>query len=362
MKKVIIATGALKPALNILGHAVNKKHVLPILNNLLCRVKGNELEAIASNTEVTIHHKIPVEAAADFEFLMPFDFIKKVVDINKNCPLEIESAAKLKIKGPTDTYDIKVPDRIEDWPVLQNVGTENSIELDSDILYCLKTAVITAQPLDAHPKLSHVLLELEPGKVVIASADGTWCVFSKEFSVDHKHEKEELLLSQRLIKVLDGIESASLTFNNEVIRFATDKITVYNTRSTERYVNFRSVFSLGAEPNLTISKSVLQDALLRCSLAQDDLHAANITLKKTGTIKLSASDHMVKINVDAQADYTCEVDRAAINTDKCMRMLSQISGQEIQFCIVDARRGFVVLDKDEPGYKGYLMPISFSNE
>jgi DNA polymerase-3 subunit beta len=79
MKKIIISTDALKPALSKLGQAVNPKSVLPVLLNLYCRVTENQVELIATNLEITIYYRLQCAAKEAFDFLIPFDFLNKIV-------------------------------------------------------------------------------------------------------------------------------------------------------------------------------------------------------------------------------------------------------------------------------------------
>ena len=359
MKKLIVPSNNLKVALAKVGQAINPKMFLPVLRNIYCRVTPNQLEMIGSNTEITIFYKLECEAKEEFEFLVPFEFLSKIIAITPGIiPIEIEVGKQVKIKGMTDVYEIKTSEKIKDLPKLPEVSKDNSFSILSDVIYNINQAVSTTGKGDTKPQLAHVLMELAPCKITIASSDGAYMVFSKEFEYPDQNQVAELLLSQKVIKVLHGSNKVDVFFNEKFIGFEDGDITIINVRSEEKFVNFRRVFPDQWPGNLTINRMNLVQVLEKCSLSTDQLHTTKIDLESKEEAKFNAEDEMVNINVSISYEYSGTVKQVSINAEKMLRLLNQISADDIQLAIHDSKRAIVITSEDEPGYKGMIMPIA----
>lgn len=356
MNKLIISSETLKPALAKLGQAIGKNTALPILENLYFKATPGFVDIIASNLEITIFYRVNDPTMTEsFEFLVPFDFVNKIVAINRHCPLEFINGKVLKIKGPNDTYDIKAIAKVQDYPPLPEIPTGNAFEVDSQLLTTLKVALLTTSKQGG--RFPHVLMELAPEKVTIASTDGSFMCFSKEFS-STQQQTEELLLSHKVIKVLEGSDNAKLSYDTDRIVFVCGCITIINTRSTEKFPNFRAIFPPEWPGNLTLSKHELLEALGKCSLSKDPFMTTRLDFEKANEIRFSATDQYIDINVSIKGEYTGPVKYTAVGSDKLLQLLSQVEYGEITLAIHDSKRSIVVTSSEDEGYKALLMPLA----
>ncbi|MCL4410481.1 MAG: DNA polymerase III subunit beta, partial [Gammaproteobacteria bacterium] len=72
----------LKP-LQVVSGAVERRHTLPILSNVLIRVNQNELSMTGTDLEVELVSKVSLEQAASGEVTVP---AKKLLDIVRTLP------------------------------------------------------------------------------------------------------------------------------------------------------------------------------------------------------------------------------------------------------------------------------------
>lgn len=354
MKKLIVNSSLLKPALSKLGQAINPKVTIPILTHLYCKVIPNQIEFIATNMEITIFYRLECTSAESFDFLVPFELFNKIVGFNKNCPLEISVSKTIKITANGETYVVNPGGKLEEFPTLQELPKKNSIEINQDILSCLHLAVVTTGIMK--PVFEHVLLELSAGKITVASTDGSYMVFSKEFESDQQGV-QELLLTQKVIKVLEGWESAKAFYHAKAIGFVSDNITVISTRSEDKFVNYRAIFPAEWPANLKLDRNSLVEKLNKCSLSTDTLHQTKIVLEKNTEIRLLAEDSVVNIDLAMAASYSGSIPSVTVNSEKLLKLLSQINTEDIEMAIHDAKRA-IVITTDDSGYKGLIMPIA----
>lgn len=357
MKKIIIGSPNLKKALTKLSQAINIKHLLPVLTNIYCKVSPSKIEFIGSDTEITIFYHCDCEAKDTFELLLPFEFINKIVALYKDLPLEIEVGKLVKIKCNNDVYEIKPSSKIADFPKLPEVPLENIVTLNREILHCLTTAVTTTG--FTKPQFTFVLLELTPGFITIASTDGGYVVFSREFQNEQQYS-QKLLLSQKVIKSLSGVDEVKAFYSNDMIAFDAGNFRIINTKTEEKFADFKKIFPDDSEINLHLHKWSLVEALDKCSLVNDQLKAARIEFKEN-EIRLISNDTMIDINVPIEAKYTGSVDALTINYEKLLKLMHQVECVDVEFAIRNYDKPIVITSKEIEGYKALIMPIVFKN-
>ena len=136
MKKFVISSNDLKPAIKKLALAINEKSVLPVTKNILCKVTAGEVHMIATDLEITISYNCPAQMVegAPFELMLPFDFLSKVLTVVKNEPILIEhpSARKARLVCSEDKYELNSLEKFEDYPAIPAIPKKNKLQLDAD--------------------------------------------------------------------------------------------------------------------------------------------------------------------------------------------------------------------------------------
>lgn len=360
MKKFIIGTDILKTILDKVGQAVNANTIIPSLKDILVEIKDGSATFTTSDAEMTIVYRHDIEADFDAKFLLPFDFINKVVLLNKKMPLAFTIEKKgLKIQGENDNYELSSLTKLSDFPKLPEMPSDHAEAELPDFLPFLKTALLTvSKDWQNKPNLCKVLLEIREGKITVASTDGSWHVFSYAFEAPSKNS-EDLLLSPKVVKALDGLQNISVSWSEKIICFSGTDITVMITRPEEKFANFRSIFPEDFVSNLSINRSELETALEKCSLSSDQFKTTKFNLQKN--IGLSAVDSVYGININVSlpnVQYTGNVDNVCVSADKLLKLLHQISFDTIELAIHDSRRAILIRCTEDAGYLSLIMPIS----
>lgn len=357
--KLIISSEHLKPILNKMSQVMLSKPVLPITSNLLFKVNKESIEVIGTNIEISVIHKLKCDTTEVFDFLIPFEFINKIVALYKNYPLELEIGKKIKVKVDGDVFEIKQSGKVEDYPKHTELSSPYTFNISDEVVTKLKTAVYTTAGggANVNSNLSHVLLELELGKLVVASSDGAYMVYSIEFETPEINKEAKILLPQKFIKILEGTNSLTLSFNDDKVLMYNDTISVIASRSVHKFPQYRKVFPEDWPQNTSIDKETLVAALEKCSLSNDELHTTILDLSKKNSIELKANDSVLNVNVTIEGTYSGNVESTKINAEKLSRLLEQISGDNIYLAINDPNKA-IVITSDEQGYKGMIMPIS----
>lgn len=361
MKKLSIETGKLKEALSIIGPVVNSKTVLPVLTNILCRAKDNVIEFIGSDMEITMITSAPCTCTEELQFLLSYNHISKILALHHEDLVNIEVKAKsLKISGVKDEYDIRNNSKMEDFPKLPEISKSKTFEIESTSTRWLRVALETTGKNEKYPFFSYVLLQLKKEGATIASSDGSYCLFFYKLPNVSQHEIE-LLIPTKIIKAFSGHQNLAIAWNESFFSLKNENVTAIVTMSQYKYPDVRKVIPEGKETNLTVQRSSLTDAFLKCSLSEAIQKDTSLSLKPA-LIDFKTQDQVFKINVQIPGEYTGEVTDISVLSDKALKLLQQVDFGELKLCIYDKTKGIMIRTDEDPNYTAILNPlVSTSN-
>jgi len=366
MKKFIISSDVLKPALKKLGQAINEKSVLPVLKNILCKVSTGEVELIASDLEITISCKcmaVTDTKAEPFDILLPFDFINKIVAVTRSAPIVIEypSAKKAKMIVDNDVYEINSIDKVTDYIKLPVTGEEKTLVLDGDFAKTLAKVMLTTGKDERRPVMTRACLDIKPTESFLVATDAH---FLSRFKIAVETDMEEqILISAKMAKAMEGMDSISLSWSDKIVCVKSDNITIWNNRFEDKYPNYQLIIPAYLA-NLALDKNDLIAALNKACISS--IHTKQTTLqltKETGFICFETDDIDFgrKINVKIPGEFTGNTELIAINAKKLLVMMDQFSSDKVNLHINAATKAMLITADDAPEYLGLLMPLLLDN-
>lgn len=361
MKKFIISTDVLRPALNNLSQAVLKNGNVPALDNLLCRAKSaTDIELITTDLELTIIHKCQAEiTGAPFELLIPFHFIKQIVAFNTSIPLCVElDKGKAKITGQGDVYELGALDKVSDYPALPDMPEQKSIVLEAGFVAWIEKALITVGKEETRPALMHVCIDIKHDIIEMASSDSK-VLFTKTFPFQSK-VFETLLISQKIAKAISKFESPTVYWRKSHIGFKSGDITVIATRSEHKYADYKAVIPK-YKKNLLLSRNELIGALERCTISSSQMKDTSIMLDpQSETVLFEAYDQDLdrKIDVRIPGKYDGPVKKINLSASNFLRLLAQVDYEFIELAIHEPAKAVLLTSETDPAYLGLIMPIA----
>lgn len=295
MNKIIISSHELKRGLHKLGNVILSKPVLPALGNILCKVGKDYVEMVGSDTETTILYKLEAETSGEFEFLLPYALISKIVSLTQSGsePMKFEMTGnKLKIATDDGQYELKHLDKVEDFPKLPQVPKKNSISINNEIIRTLKIASQTTGKDEQRPAMMKVLMELRSDKITVASTDGNYSLFTKSLPIKSETDGD-LLISQKVIKSIEDMADTTVSWNERAIVFEDGNTTVIVTRANEKFPNFRAIIPADHNSNITLNRLQLINALEKCNINSGPLKEMTLNLDGGDKIVFNSDDEML---------------------------------------------------------------------
>lgn len=366
MKKFVISSEALRPALKRLSQAVSTSTVLPVLKNIYFKVAKDEVEMITTDTELTISYKCPADTEGEpFDLLIPFDFLNKIVALIKSAPITVQhpSARKAWILGTNDKYELSGLDDLALFPKHPSIPKKNSLGLTKGFVGLLSHAMHTAAKGELKfPALLNACLDIEPSGVTLVSTD-TQVLYRYKLPINLCGGPDQLLLTPKIATALEGLEEIDLLWHDSQLAFRSRNVTIWATRNEGKFPNYKAIVP-NHLPNLELNRAVFIDALNKACLSSSVIKSTTIHLKNSpGTVhfEIDDPDYNRKIQVDFAGSYSGEADSIVIDAKKMLTMMKQVDVESIRLHIAHPTKAVLVSSEEDESYLGLIMPLKINN-
>ena len=236
----------LQKALSKIISVVPSKSSLPILENVLFELSGNELRLTASDLEMTMSVSQQVSGISDGRIAVP---AKKLNETLRALPtldivLSVDSANN-RIAVKTDQGEYRMAgEAAGNFPDTVPVQEEFSVELDAELLRAIlnKTAYAVSSD-DLRPSMMGVLFQWRESEFRAIATDGHRLVQIKHFGAIAKAhpegEREVIIPAKALNPVLRTLDAGPVTvaFGKTNVRFTFNDMQLVSRIIDERYPN-----------------------------------------------------------------------------------------------------------------------------
>lgn len=355
MKKIIIQAGDLNGAMGKLGLAISGRSAMPAVEYLKIKASKNEMILIATDTELTIIVKIPCQAEEDFETLILYSDLKKIISLEKgSLEISIQEDGSIKVECGEDLFNLGIPLPVKDFPSIEKKPKGPGLILDESISHWINVALLTVDKdtklNTLRPSLRNVLLHLNKDVANIVSTD-TSCLFKKEIRVGSEETQEaHLQITPKMAMALKGMKSMALYYDKNKIAFDAGSIIIMGTMPEDKYPLYQRIIP-EAGHNGSAFRYDLQNAILKSGIASPAFYKILIALgEKNLVLETNEVETGKSSRIIIDAKYSGECEKIAMSGEILLILLKQIPEevQEILFSIVGPSRMATFQPKDDP--------------
>ncbi len=361
MKFVISSTELLSHLLAI-SRVISSKNTLPILDNFLFRLEGNNLEITASDLETTLTTKLNVENASDSgNIALPAriltDTLKEFAEQPLTFDINMESMAVVII-SENGQFNI-VGQKGLDYPQLPSLKEDKktSLQMNPEVLLqgIAKTLFATADD-ELRPVMNGIFLELSPDNITFVASDAHKLVRYRRS--DAEAEKEaSFILPKKPASLLKSIlpkeeNQVNIEFDDKNAFFTLSDFKLVCRLVEGNYPSYNSVIPKDNPHKLTIDRIELYNSLKRISVFSNQ--ASNLVkLQLTGNqITISAQD--IDFSISAHERLNCQYDgedmEIGFKSVFLIEILANLASKEI------------VIELSDPSRAGIMLPAEKDNE
>jgi DNA polymerase-3 subunit beta len=357
MNFIISSTTLLKHLQNISG-VLSTSNSLPILDNFLFEIIGNQLTVSASDLETTMRTSFPVEANEEGKIAIP---AKLLLDVLKNLPDQpctfLVDKTNYSVEIAYDNGKSKmVGYNGDDFPRVPTIEKSSKINVAGELISKAinKTLFATGND-DLRPVMSGVFCQFSPQDITFVATDAHKLVRYRR--TDSKATgSSSFILPKKPLNLLKsnlhGDEDVELEYNESNAIFSFKDIVLVCRLIDGKYPNYEAVIPKENPNVLTIDRAQFLSSIKRVSIfANKTTH--QIKLKLAGSeLSLSAED--LDFNNESNERLTCNYDgddmEIGFNSRFLMEMLNNLDTTEVR------------LEMSEPSRAGLLMPAVNDNK
>jgi DNA polymerase-3 subunit beta len=360
--KFVVSSTELLHHLQAINRVISSKNTLPILDNFLFSLEGNELEITASDLETTLITQIHLANATDSGMVaIPARLLNDTLKEFSEQPLTFEIDAKthnVKINSENGQFTVmgQAGEEFPQIPVLKN-DQKILLDLDSELLLSgiSKTIFATADD-ELRPVMNGIFLELSSDDISFVASDAHKLVRYKR-SDGKSDSSASFILPKKPASLLKNIlpkedRPVKVEFDEKNASFTLTDYKMVCRLVDGNYPSYNTVIPTDNPNKLTIDRLELYNTLRRVSVFSNQASNLVKLQLKGNQITISAQDIDFSISAYERLNCNYEGDDMEIGFKSTflIEILSNISTSD------------VVLEMSDPTRAGLILPAETDNE
>jgi len=374
--KFVVSSTELLSHLNIVSRVISSKNTLPILDNFLFKLEGNELEITASDLETTLSTRLHLEnVMAEGAIAIPFRILVDTLKEFSEQPLTFDinqDNFAIVVSSENGQFNI-VGQPAEDFPVRAELKPERkvSVKITTELLLSgiAKTIFATADD-ELRPVMNGILMELAPNSLTFVASDAHKLVRYRRKDVQTE-ETSSFILPKKPASVLKNIlskESGSiqLEFDDKNALFTMSNYTLVCRLVEGSYPNYNSVIPADNPNKLSIDRLEIYNALRRVAVYANQ--ASNLIKLSLNGNQLMVSAQDLDFSISAYERLKCQYDgdemEIGFKSVFLIEILANISASDVVLSLSDPSRAGLIFpqvnENPDEDVLMLLMPMMIS--
>ncbi len=359
--KFVVSSTELLSHLSVVSRVISSKNTLPILDNFLFKLEGNDLEITASDLESTLTTRITLEnVSGDGSVAIPYKILIDTLKEFSEQPLTFDidpGSLAIVINSENGQFNI-VGQPADDFPAKADIKAEGktTVKLAADVMLngITKTIFATADD-EMRPVMNGIFIDLNSDGITFVASDSHKLVRYRRKDVQGDSESSFILPKKpaTLLKNILAKETGSIVvdFDTKNARVTMANYTLICRLVEGTYPNYSAVIPTNNPNKMIIDRVEVYNALRRVSIYSNA--ASNlIKLSLTGNqCVVSAQD--LDFSVSAYERLKCEYEgedmEIGFKSAFLVEILANLSSSDI------------VLSMSDPSRAGLLFPNTNEN-
>lgn len=363
----------LKKGLNIVGHITTKNINLPILNNIMFKAEGGNIELVSTNLEIGISHQIRGKIEKDGVFTVDSKLISEYVnllDSNEKVKAE-EKDGELRIE--CGNYKTKIKgESAKEFPLIPSIPKDNYYACRVDELRNgLNSVVFAVSNSENRIELTGVLFSFSKNKLSLAATD-SYRLAEKELAVggDMAANEQKIIVPaktvQELLRVLNSFDDGVSGENQEArfylaenqILFTVDSVDLISRLINSHYPDYRQIIPAKSQTEIVIERTELIRAVKATALfSKAGINDIMLQFSKNKILVSAFSGASGESQVELEAEIRGGDNEITINYRYLLDGLNNIEGDKVRIGVINNNSPCILRPEKENGYLYIVMPI-----
>jgi len=371
--KFVVSSTELLGHLQAISRVISSKNTLPILDNFLFNLAGNDLEITASDLESTLITRMKLEnASGDGIIALParilLDTLKEFSVQPLTFDINLDTMAVV-ITSENGKFNVVGQNGI-DFPALPAIRKEKkfSFVINADVMLAgiNKTLFATADD-ELRPVMGGIFVEASTDKITFVASDAHKLVRYQR-SDSHADDNASFILPKKPASLLRNIlprEEGAVTveFDDKNAFFNLNDYKVVCRLVEGNYPNYNSVIPKNNPRKVTIDRVEFYNTLKRVSVFSNQ--ASNLVKLQLKGNQAMVSAQDIDFSISAYEKIKCQYEgedmEIGFKSVFLLEILSNISSQDVMIELADPTRAGLFLpgetDNESEDLLMLLMPM-----
>lgn len=364
--KFNVSSSKLFSQLQAVSRVINSKNALPILDDVLFELVGNELKLTASDGETTVRTAIEVEGAeGGGKVASAAKLLLETLKEFSEQPLAFtidEQNFAVNMVSQNGTYSFVGVNGNEYPEMPQDEVDAQELSLPATTLQSAieKTIFCTADdPL--RPVMNGIYFDILEDRLILVATDAHRLVRYSNTSVK-VGMASNFILPKKPAALLKNLlakeeEEVKVTFGQKNARFEFDKTIVVCRRIEGRFPNYNAVIPQSNQNVVTVDRQTMVNACKRVAVFANNGTAQLRLALSENQIKISAQDIDFSTSAEEmiQCDYQGMSMAIGFKAPFLIDLLSTVGTTDVQLKLADPARAGLILPVAEEGEENVLM-------
>jgi DNA polymerase III subunit beta len=353
--KFVVSSTELLGHLQAISRVISSKNTLPILDNFLFNLSGNDLEITASDLESTLITRMKIEnASGDGTVALPARILLDTLKEFSVQPLAFDinlDTLAVVITSENGKFNVVGQNGI-DFPALPSIKKDKklSFEINPDILLTgiNKTLFATADD-ELRPVMGGIFVEASTDRITFVASDAHKLVRYQR-SDTHADDNSSFILPKKPASLLRNIlpkeeNPVTVEFDDKNAFFNLNDYKVVCRLVEGNYPNYNSVIPKNNPRKITIDRIEFYNTLKRVSVFSNQASNLVKLQLKGNLMNVSAQD--IDFSISAYEKIKCQYEgddmEIGFKSVFLLEILSNIGTQDVMIELADPTRAGLFL-------------------
>ena len=313
---------------------------LPVLNNVLIRVKDKKVSLITTNLDLAIIDFLPVSNSKDGVITAP---ARLLTDFISNLPKDstiTHSSTDNKITISANKYSSTInATPADDFPELPEIDEDKAVIFKlgaPEFKHGIEQVICATSRILDRPALTGVLFVTDNNTLLAVATDG-YRIAEKKLVKNVQSEVSVIVPSSSLQEVLhsldDSVEEIELSFSDDLVRFRLGEVEIISKIIDVSFPEYKQLFPKDSNINLIVNREeLIRNVKLAALFARRSADGAIICETKKPNIfsirsianELGENDSCIEVEVEEEG-------KIHVNSRNLLDALNAFDEPEIRF-------------------------------
>ncbi|HBA36280.1 TPA: DNA polymerase III subunit beta [Candidatus Falkowbacteria bacterium] len=363
----------LKRGLNIVGHATAKNINLPILNNILIKVEGGNIELVSTNLEIGVVHQVRGKIEKDGQFTVDAKLITEYVNLlNSGEKVKVE-VKESELAVECGNYKTKIKgEEAKEFPLIPTIPKDNPYVCQADDLKrALNSVVFAVATSENRVELTGVLFSFIKNRLSLAATD-SYRLAEKEIAAlaDESSAEHKVIVPaktiQELLRILNNFDSGNIEGTPEIkiylsdnqILFTIDSVSLISRLVNGHYPDYKQIIPAQSQMEAIIERTELLRAVKAAALfSKTGLNDVTLNFNKNKVIVSASSGASGESQIEVAAEVSGGDNEITINFRYLLDGLNNIDDDRVKIGLLNDKQPFLLKPEKDNNYLYIVMPI-----